>query len=94
MIIDLFRVMAAFGNFLSWTPEPGDHDGMTLFFPELAPLMVWFRRRLDVFKNRGEEGLTTAEWVVLVAAVVAMALAAGAVIAGKVASKSEDIDLG
>ena len=68
---------------------------MTLYFPELAPLMVWFHRRLDVFKKkRGEEGVTTAEWVVIVAAVVAMALAAGAVIADKVKAKSTKIDLG
>lgn len=67
---------------------------MTLFFPELAPLMVWFRLRLDVLKNRGEEGVTTAEWVVIVAAVVAMALAAAAVIATAVENKADSIDLG
>lgn len=67
---------------------------MTLFFPELAPLMVWFRRRLDVLKNRGEEGMNTVEWVVLVAAVVAMAIAAAAVIADKVSGKADSIDLG
>ena len=87
--------MAEFENFLSWTHEAGHHDGMTLFFPELAPLMVWFHRRLDVFKKkRGEEGVTTAEWVVIVAAVVAMALAAAAVIADKVSGKADSIDLG
>lgn len=58
-----------------------------------ARLMALVHSRIELLRNPGEEGLTTAEWVVLVAAVVAMAIAAGAVIAGKVASKSGGINL-
>ncbi len=49
--------------------------------------------RIEALKNRGEEGLTTAEWVVLVAAVVIMAGVAAAAIAAKVASKTGGINL-
>ena len=66
---------------------------MTNLFPELAPLAQWVRSRLDVLRNRGEEGLTTAEWVVLVAAVVGMAAAATAAIASKVNNKTSGINL-
>ena len=59
----------------------------------LDPLLAWLRVRIDTLRDRGEEGLTTAEWVVLVAAVVAMAAAAGAAIASKVSSKTGGIDL-
>jgi hypothetical protein len=55
--------------------------------------MAWLMVRIDALRNRGEEGLTTAEWVVLVAAVVAMATAAGAAIASKVSTKSGGINL-
>ena len=61
--------------------------------PELAPLAVWVRSRIDLLRDRGEEGLTTAEWVVLVAAVVAMAAAATAAIASKVSNKTNGINL-
>ena len=67
---------------------------MTDWIPELGPLVVWFRQRVDAVRNRGEEGITTAEWVVLVAAAVAMAIAAAAVIATKVGDKADSIDLG
>lgn len=55
--------------------------------------MAWLMVRIDALRNRGEEGLTTAEWVVLVAAVVAMAAAAAATIAGKVSGKAGGISL-
>ena len=55
--------------------------------------MAWLMVRIDALRNRGEEGLTTAEWVVLVAAVVAMAAAATAAIATKVTSKTGSINL-
>lgn len=66
---------------------------MTDWFPELGPVLVWFRRQWDAARNRGEEGLTTAEWVVLIAAAVGMALAAGALIYDKVIAKGESINL-
>ena len=59
----------------------------------LDPLMTWLGIRIDALRDRGEEGLTTAEWVVLVAAVVAMAAAATAAIASKVSSKTGGINL-
>lgn len=59
----------------------------------MSPLMAWLMVRIDALRNRGEEGLTTAEWVVLVAAVVAMAAAAAATIAGKVSGKAGGISL-
>lgn len=55
--------------------------------------MAWLQVRIDALRDRGEEGLTTAEWVVLVAAVVLMATAAAGVIAGKVSSKAGGISL-
>jgi len=58
-----------------------------------SPLLAWLRVRVDILRDRGEEGLTTAEWVVLVAAVVAMAAAAAAAIASKVNSKTSGINL-
>ena len=60
---------------------------------EQSRLMAWLMVRIDALRDRGEEGLTTAEWVVLVAAVVAMAAAAAAAIAAKVSAKSGDINL-
>ena len=66
---------------------------MTSWFPQFGPMLVWFRQRWDAGRNRGEEGITTAEWVVLIAAAVAMALAAGALIYDKVIAKGESIQL-
>jgi len=59
----------------------------------LDPLLTWLGIRIDALRDRGEEGLTTAEWVVLVAAVVAMAAAATAAIASKVSTKTSGINL-
>ncbi len=59
----------------------------------LDPLLAWLGNRIDTLRDRGEDGLTTAEWVVLVAAVVAMAAAATAAIASKVSSKTSGINL-
>ena len=56
-------------------------------------LLLLMRSRIDLLKDRGEEGLTTAEWVVLVAAVVAMAIAAAGVIATKVSTRANNVNI-
>ena len=66
---------------------------MTTLHWEYGRLVTFVRSRFDLLRERGEEGLTTAEWVVLVAAVVAMAIAAAGVIASKVSNKTNTIDL-
>ena len=59
----------------------------------IVRLVSFVRSRIELLHDRGEEGLTTAEWVVLVAAVVAMALAAAGVIASKVSNKANSVNL-
>lgn len=60
-----------------------------------AQLWLYYRIRLDASleadRDRGEISATT---VVLAAALIALALAVGAIITSKVTSKANDLDLG
>lgn len=65
-------------------------------FPEwtiLTAAVGVLRAQLDR-ASRDEDGLTTVEWTVLVAAVVAMALAIVAIIRRAVQAKANSINLG
>jgi Flp pilus assembly pilin Flp len=66
---------------------------MTTLLFEYGRLLTFVRSRIHLVQERGEEGMTTAEWVVLVAVVVAMAIAIGAIITTKVTDKANGISL-
>jgi hypothetical protein len=52
------------------------------------------RRRLDRANADREAGLTTVEWVVLIAVAVSIAIAVGAIIRGRIVDKANSIPLG
>jgi hypothetical protein len=52
------------------------------------------RHRLDRARRGQEAGLTTVEWVVLIAVAVSIAIAVGAVIRGRIVDKANSIPLG
>jgi hypothetical protein len=65
--------------------------------PEWTLLTVTFqalRRRLDRDDCDREAGLTTVEWVVLLAVAVSVALTVGAVIRSRIVDKANTIPLG
>jgi hypothetical protein len=67
---------------------------MTNLIFEYGRVATFVRSRIILLRERGEDGLATAEWVVLVALVVAMALAIGAIIATAAQDKANGIDWG
>ncbi len=52
------------------------------------------RRRFDRASSDREAGLTTVEWVVLVAVAVSIAIAVGAIIRSRIVDKANSIPLG
>jgi hypothetical protein len=60
----------------------------------LTVTLQTLRHRLDRARRDQEAGLTTVEWVVLIAVAVSIAIAVGAVIRGRIVDKANSIPLG
>ncbi len=60
----------------------------------LTATLLALRHRLDRARSHQEAGLTTVEWVVLLAVAVSIAIAVGAVIRSRIVDKANTIPLG
>lgn len=60
---------------------------------QIAVLRLWADRRITLVRANPDRGGGTIEWVIIIAIVVVLVIAIGAVVAAKARSKVDSIDL-
>lgn len=60
---------------------------------QIAVLRLWADRRIALVRANPDRGGGTIEWVIIIAIVVVLVIAIGAVVAAKARSKVDSIDL-